>query len=73
MTTDDGGKSGIPLDQLVNAVTEGVLRALDARSSAEDDGGSLSDLLADHGIFGTVTVTGGLWPRDGGQPKGVLP
>jgi hypothetical protein len=54
-------------------VTEGVLRALDARSSAEDDGGSLSDLLADHGIFGTVTVTGGLWPRDGRQPKGVLP
>jgi hypothetical protein len=73
MATDDAGLSGIPVDQLVNAVTEGVLRALEARSAAEDSGGSVADLLADHGIFGTVTVTGGLWPRDRRPPDGVQP
>jgi hypothetical protein len=62
----------ITLDQLSEAVTSGVLRAISAhRLEARDTPGDLSRMLLDRGIFGQVVVTCGQWPN--GKEPPILP
>jgi len=59
-----------PIDQLTQAVTSGVLRAFQARAGAESDS-SLTSILGDYGIFGTLIVIGGAFPNVGKLLPGI--
>jgi hypothetical protein len=50
------------VDQLTEAITSGVLRALAAQSAETDSPVDLAELVGKRGIFGQVIVLGGMWP-----------
>ena len=69
----------ISVDQLTEAVTNGVLRALSAQRTAENSPVSVAKMIADRGIFSQIIVTCGSWPTgkeppliDGGVPSTIV-
>jgi hypothetical protein len=62
----------LSMDQLTEAVTGGVLRALEARK-VSDRPIDFESIIKDRGIFGKIVVTCGIWPNDPRTLPGELP
>jgi hypothetical protein len=65
------GPERISVDQLTEAITNGVLRALGAQTFVDEDRRvNVARLAAERGIFSQLVITCGMWPT-GKEPPVV--
>lgn len=70
----------ISVDQLAEAVTSGVLRALSSQTFRDEERPArVAELAAERGIFGQLVITCGMWPTGkeppligGGLPNRIV-
>lgn len=60
---DRARPEAIGVDQLTEAITSGVLRALESQTATHGEPVDFAKMASDRGIFGQVVILCGIWPN----------